>query len=333
MSMFSRIGHTPRLVAAAAVSFSLLAGVAAAQNGYVEVRVRDDNSGCGPVVLKWPADQEEREYDPNPAANDPKLEMAETRPLPVIHHHPGLNAGALYLPPQDGIYRHYFPESEAPPRLRRWDRPEYEEYLREHNPSTDVPFAVLGATPPDARQLAAAPSTVYVPTGLTTPPAAFTGAPGGGYVAVPNAPATFGVGPLPEEAAPGVIGTSQTTYVPASEMTTLASSTTTTPPAVQTTIAPSFTEQTVVTPRPSAVKPSEEGTGSFIHLSEPAEKIPFLGTPAGNAMLQSLVEEPPAAPAPSPITVPAALPTMTPAFGEPGNASTPATGCGAPVCQ
>lgn len=246
MRMLSSIGATSRLVAAAAASFALFAGAAMAQNGYVDVRVRDDSVGCGPVVIKWPADQEEREYDPNPGANDPKLDMAETRPLPVIHHHPSLNAGQLYLPPQDGLYRHYFPESEAPPRLRRWSRAEYEEYLRDHNPSLEIPLApgFIEADP------GAVPATVIVPTGMVTPPVLFEGSTQG-YMIVPNKTLTG------ETSIRGEMrdGDAQ-------------------PPEPA---APMQTPATVVTP---AAGGAGEGTGSFIKLSSVAEKVPFVGPEA-----------------------------------------------------
>lgn len=347
MSIVSQFGRTPRLIAAAAVSFTLFAGAAMAQQqGYVDVRVRDDNANCGPVVLKWPLDQEEHEYDPDPGRNDPKLKMAETRPLPVIHYHPALNAGDLYLPPQDGLYRHYFPESEAPPRLRRWDREDYEEYLREENPSTDVPFADAQFQP----ALAAIPGQVIVPTGMITPPVAFSAAPGGYLVAAAGpfvVPAQFGqlIGqPGPAPAAPFVQPVETVAPAPA---------------------AP------VSAPAPAAPATDEEGTGSFIQLSEIAEKVPFVGPgsiaslptdPAGAWMPAELVPAPmisaapampaepaPASPAPSYLyTSPAPAPDfgvdaagsgaaapvpMTTGDLAPFDGSLPTAVCGAPVCQ
>lgn len=314
MSIFSRIGATPRCLAAAAVSFSLFAGTAVAQNGdgYVDVRVRDDNAGCGPVVVKWNLDQEEREYDPNPAANDPKLDMAETRPLPVIHQHPALNAGSLYLPPQDGLYRHYFPESEAPPRLRRWIRPVYEEYLRDNNPSTDVPFAndlaYLGES--------AIPGAVIVPTGLATPPATFD-AGQAGYVVAPAG----SVAPLPAEAI-GVIGVPAAVSAVSDTIVPVPAGA----PALMPVVQPVMQSVAPVTPAASGAV-TDEGTASFIHLSGEAEKIPYVQMPA--ALSASVPAEAPAAVAPAGVTVPQA---MVPAF-TPGDATLPMGKCGTPACQ
>lgn len=321
--MLSRIGRTSRFVAAAAMSFTLFAGFAAAQDGYFDVRVRGDNVGCGPVVLKWPADQEEREYDPNPAANDPKLEMAETRPLPVIHHHPSLNAGMLYLPPQDGIYRHYFPESEAPPRLRRWNRAEYEEYVRENNPSIEVPFAegFVNADP------GTVPGTVIIPTGMATPPVAFVGSPAG-YIPVP------GQG-LPDVG--DVVGTA--------EFTT----------GKQETVVP---QPEVPAPAPAtpvkSVDADEEGTGSFIHLSSIAEKVPFVGPePSAPVKVEVRKVEDPSVETPFVVEMPAAIKAAAQALGGtvtlvtekggaqqkyeavvlPNDETLKIGTCGAPVCQ
>lgn len=240
MNIFSRIGTTQRALAAAAVSFSLFAGVALAEEGYVDVRVRDDNAGCGPVVLQWSLDREEHPYDPNYAANDPKLDMAETRPLPVIHFHPALNAGGYYLPPQDGLYRHYFPESEAPPRLRRWNRAEYEEYLREHNPSLEIPYGV-GVAPGEDLGV---PGTIYVPTGMKTPPAAFVGTESG-YIVAPAGPSA-----VEDVFAPVIV-----------------------PEAVQADVVPA----------PEPQSGPEEGTASFIHLSSTAEQVPYVSQPEAAA--------------------------------------------------
>lgn len=321
MRMLSRIGRTSRLVAAAAVSFTLCAGSAMAQDGYVDVRVRDDSAGCGPVVIKWPADQEEREYDPNPGRNDPKLEMAETRPLPVIHHHPSLNAGNLYLPPQDGVYRHYFPESEAPPRLRRWNRAEYEEYLREHNPSVEIPFAE-GVVKADPRSV---PEMVIVPTGMVTPPVAFAGGPAG-YVVVPGQASTgtadlSGVQDYPVEQPRDVV--------------------------VQETVARVETAAPAPAFKARVSNSEEEGTGSFIHLSSIAEKVPFIGEPAPTSAEAPLTEVPFAdVPfAELPAAMKAAAQTAAAVADESGtqqayepvvlpNDETLKIGkCGAPVCQ
>ncbi len=151
MTRMSRMGGA---VAAAVVLFSLFAASAAARDGYVDVRVAGDNAACGAVVLRWSLDQPRRDYIPlpipvpeddapapaavascdepayvEPIVIEPVTELAETTPVPIIHHHPALNAGMLFFPPADGDYRHYFSEEAPSPFTWHADKGQYEAYL------------------------------------------------------------------------------------------------------------------------------------------------------------------------------------------------------------
>lgn len=160
MAGMTRLGGLARMTAATAAALSLFSGFAAAEDGYVDVRVAPDATSCGTVVLMWPKDQPRQDYAPKPIPvcdeppallpataegpmpvveppeveaiieNEPVTELAEVTLIPVIHHHPAVNAGVLFFPPADAYYRHYSPEEEPSPFTWRADKAEYEEYLR-----------------------------------------------------------------------------------------------------------------------------------------------------------------------------------------------------------
>lgn len=193
---------------ATALSLSFAANNASGQEGYHDVRVNTDNVACGTVVLKWPLGDPRNAADlqaaegrlppPPKPLTDPnaKLEMAEVTPVPVIHAHPGLNAGTYWLPPADGVYRHYSPELQPPPPMWLYNRAVYERRLKEkYNIDYQVPPGSVGQFQPgqlgpvgavgQAGPVAVAPGTVvpgmyviqngrqvFVPVGTAMAPAA-----------------------------------------------------------------------------------------------------------------------------------------------------------------
>lgn len=176
MAGITRLGGFARVTATTAVALSLFAA-ASAQDGYVDVRVAGDDTSCGTVVLMWPKDQPRQDYAPKPIPvcdeepvlapataegpmpmveppeveavieNEPVTELAEVTTIPVIHHHPAVNAGTLFFPPADSYYRHYSPEEEPSPFTWRANKEEYEDYLRHTFPyyQNAAPGVVSGA--------------------------------------------------------------------------------------------------------------------------------------------------------------------------------------------
>lgn len=156
MSIWPFLGKAAGVAAVAACALAVPASAAEAEKeGYVDVRVAEDHASCGTVVLKWPLGEEELckacgkpipvpTPEPKLASDIPEVdlpdvkaiviepvtEMAETTPVPVIHHHPALNAGGLYFPPSDVYYRHYSPEEADAPFTWRANREQYENHLR-----------------------------------------------------------------------------------------------------------------------------------------------------------------------------------------------------------
>ncbi len=195
------------LALAAALAWSVAPQYATGQEGYHEVRVNTDNVACGTVVLKWPLGDASQTAGPaagQPAANQPgpgnlppppkpigdpnvKLEMAEVTPVPVIHAHPGLNAGSYWLPPADGLYRHYSPELQPPPPMWLYNRAVYERRLKEkYDIDYQVPPGSVGQFKPgELGPIASAPGVyviqdgrqIYLPAGGARVPAARPQAP------------------------------------------------------------------------------------------------------------------------------------------------------------